>query len=151
MRTILACLDGSSRAPGVLHAAISVARAHDARIVLLRAIGLPSDVPRDLFRKTDLPLDEILRRHAITYVETQLLEVPPDLRSPGGTEVHVGVPWDAICTVARQRRADLVVIGSHGYGGLDRLLGTTSARVVHHAPCSVLVVRHPAAEQGSPA
>ena len=37
--------------------------------------------------------------------------------------------------------ADLVVIGSHGYGGLDRLLGTTAAKVANRAPCSVLVVR----------
>ena len=33
------------------------------------------------------------------------------------------------------------MIGSHGYGGLDRILGTTAARVVNHALCSVFVVR----------
>ena len=35
----------------------------------------------------------------------------------------------------------MIVIGSHGYGGLDRILGTTAARVVNHALCSVFVVR----------
>jgi nucleotide-binding universal stress UspA family protein len=40
----------------------------------------------------------------------------------------------------------LIVIGSHGYGGLDRVLGTTAARVVNHALCSVLVVRPPEAQ-----
>jgi len=34
------------------------------------------------------------------------------------------------------------VIGSHGYGGLDRLLGTTAARVVNHADRNVLIVRN---------
>jgi universal stress protein F len=39
-----------------------------------------------------------------------------------------------------------VVIGSHGYGGLDRVLGTTAAKIVNHASCSVLVVREAQAE-----
>jgi nucleotide-binding universal stress UspA family protein len=43
---------------------------------------------------------------------------------------------------ARAIGADLIVIGSHGYGGLDRVLGTTAARVVNHADRSVLVVRN---------
>jgi len=61
----------------------------------------------------------------------------------GGTEVKIGVPWETICEAAREKQADLVVIGSHGYRGLDRLLGTTAAKVVNHAHCSVLVVREP--------
>ena len=39
------------------------------------------------------------------------------------------------------RRYDLIVIGSHGYSGIDRLIGTTAAKVVNHAKQSVLVVR----------
>jgi nucleotide-binding universal stress UspA family protein len=45
--------------------------------------------------------------------------------------------------MARSVEADLIVIGSHGYAGFDRLLGTTAAKVVNHAHCSVLVVREP--------
>ena len=41
------------------------------------------------------------------------------------------------------RRPILIVIGSHGYGGIDHLLGTTAARVVNHADRPVLVVRGP--------
>ena len=37
--------------------------------------------------------------------------------------------------------ADCIVIGSHGYSGFDRILGTNAAKVVNHAECSVLVVR----------
>ena len=36
---------------------------------------------------------------------------------------------------------DLIVIGSHGYGAIDRVLGTTAAKVVNHADRTVLVVR----------
>jgi len=54
---------------------------------------------------------------------------------------RVGTAWNTLCSVARDEQAELIVIGSHGYGGIDRLLGTTAARVVNHADCSVLVVR----------
>lgn len=47
-----------------------------------------------------------------------------------------------IVETAREWGADLIVVGSHGYGFWSRaLLGSVSNSVVHHAPCSVLVVR----------
>ncbi len=51
-------------------------------------------------------------------------------------------PKNAIVEMATEWGSDLVVVGSHGYGFWDRLLlGSVSSAVVHHAPCSVLVVR----------
>ncbi len=51
-------------------------------------------------------------------------------------------PKHAIVDEAGEWGADLIVVGSHGYGFWDRmLLGSVSSAVVHHAPCSVLVVR----------
>jgi nucleotide-binding universal stress UspA family protein len=46
-----------------------------------------------------------------------------------------------VCGAAKALDADLIVVGSHGYGTVDRLLGTTAAKIVNHAECSVLVVR----------
>ena len=66
-------------------------------------------------------------------------DMPPELFD--GIEVRVGVPWNSICAEATSLGVDLIVIGSHGYGALDRLLGTTAAKVVNHADRSVLVVR----------
>jgi nucleotide-binding universal stress UspA family protein len=54
---------------------------------------------------------------------------------------HLATPWDGICRAAIELDADLIVLGSHGYGALDRVLGTTAAKVVNHADRSVLVVR----------
>jgi nucleotide-binding universal stress UspA family protein len=56
-------------------------------------------------------------------------------------QVELGTAWRAVCDTAKADAVDLVVIGSHSYGGLDRLLGTTAAKIVDHAPCSVYVVR----------
>jgi nucleotide-binding universal stress UspA family protein len=53
-----------------------------------------------------------------------------------------GTPHDQIVRAARSRRADLVVIGTHGRTGLARFfLGSVAARVTALAPCPVLTVR----------
>jgi nucleotide-binding universal stress UspA family protein len=56
-----------------------------------------------------------------------------------------GVAYQEIVTLAVDERADLIVIGTHGRGGIDRaLLGSVADRVVRLAPCPVLTVREPA-------
>lgn len=58
------------------------------------------------------------------------------------TDVLFGSPESRIVEAAREFKADLVVVGSHGYSTWERLLlGSVSDAVVHHVPCSVLVVR----------
>lgn len=62
------------------------------------------------------------------------------------TEVLFGSPESRIVETAEEMLPDLVVVGSHGYSRWERLLlGSVSDSVVHHAPCSVLVVRCPPA------
>ena len=141
MRIILAAIDGSVRAPGVLAHAIALSRAQSARLDLVRAVGLPADVPQDFWKSTDESLLEVLEQRAKEYLAACSAGVPAETR--GSTHVVVGVPWQAISHTAQTIHADLVVLGSHGYGGVDRLLGTTAAKVVNHSPCSVLVVKSP--------
>ena len=59
------------------------------------------------------------------------------------TSLTTGMPWDRICTIAKDDPAiDLVVIGTHGRTGMRRvLLGSVAEKVIRHAPCSVLAVR----------
>ena len=58
------------------------------------------------------------------------------------TEVLFGSPDSRIVETAEGWNADLIIVGSHGYSRWERLLlGSVSDSVVHHAPCSVLVVR----------
>lgn len=61
--------------------------------------------------------------------------------SPGLARVRTGYPQDEIVSILEQRKADLVVLGTHGRRGFERLLlGSTAAAVMHRAPCSLLVV-----------
>jgi nucleotide-binding universal stress UspA family protein len=58
---------------------------------------------------------------------------------PVETHVSSGDPASAICDVAAEVNADLVVVGNKGMKGVRRLLGSVPNSVAHDAPCSVLV------------
>ena len=57
------------------------------------------------------------------------------------TEVRTGHSYNTILEVAKEKNADLIIIASHRPGLQDYFLGSTAAKVVRHANCSVLVVR----------
>ena len=60
------------------------------------------------------------------------------------TVVETGEVRTTIIDYASNWGADLIAVGSHGHKGLLRLLlGSVAESVVRHAPCSVLVIRHP--------
>ena len=66
---------------------------------------------------------------------------PPWLAAPPRSRVRVGLPRPEIVAAVEARHAGLVVLGTHGRSGLERLtLGSVAAEVLHHAPCHFLVV-----------
>jgi nucleotide-binding universal stress UspA family protein len=141
MQRILVALDGSPRAPSVLETAASLAQRLHARLVLLRTVGLPAELPQDAWKLSQASVLDMLEAHARSYLDEVAAKLPPDIVE--AKRVVVGVAWDAICRTARAESVDLVVIGSHGYAGLDKLLGTTASKVVNHVDRAVLVVRAP--------
>jgi nucleotide-binding universal stress UspA family protein len=59
--------------------------------------------------------------------------------------IRTGVPYREIVDAATDERADLIVMGTHGRGGINRaLLGSVADRVIRLAPCPVLTVREQA-------
>ena len=61
-----------------------------------------------------------------------------------GIATRDGIPYHEIVALAQDKRADLIVIGTHGRGGVNRaLLGSVADRVVRLASCPVLTVREP--------
>ncbi len=139
MKRILVALDSSPRAPLVLAAADRLAALTGASLIVFRAVTVPPDMPRELLTVTDLRLEDLLIRNARTDLERLTQDAPPARIEKVVTEL--ATPWDGICRAAREQAADLIVIGSHGYGVLDRVLGTTAGKVVNHADRNVLVVR----------
>ncbi|MGE3809368.1 MAG: universal stress protein [Gemmataceae bacterium] len=59
-------------------------------------------------------------------------------------EVRFGTPYHEIVEYARESNIDLIVMGTHGHGGLVHLLlGSVTEKVVRKSPCPVLTVRNP--------
>lgn len=139
MNRILVCLDGSRRAPFVLETAADLARKTGAKLLLFRAVGVPPEIDQADVAHAAMGLVETLVAKAKRELADLAKVLPTEMIET--TEVRIGVPWDAICREAKDRSCDLIVIGSHGYSGLDRILGTTAAKVVNHADRSVLVAR----------
>jgi nucleotide-binding universal stress UspA family protein len=139
MDRILVALDDSPHATIVLARAVALARQVGGKLRLLRAVMLPPEMPSNLWAVTPNKAVE----GAVDVARQELHElaatVPEELLD--GATAQIGVAWDAICATAREHDVDLIVIGSHGYRLLDRILGTTAAKVVNHADRSVLVVR----------
>jgi universal stress protein F len=139
MKKILVGVDGSPRQADVLSAAMSLGKRTGARLVLFRNLGVPVSLPLETLAITPTDVSTLVEHQAEADLQALLDSLPPDLR--GGIQVAMGTAWDSICRVATEQDVDLIVIGSHGYGAMDMLLGTTAAKVVNHADRSVLVVR----------
>ena len=142
-QVILVPLDFSAPSERALAHAARLARDGSGKLILLHVVEpiVPSNLAvASLVMEDDkvaaacrAHLDEIVRRHKLGagLVEKVL--------------VRFGRAYHEICDAATTLRADLIVISTHGYTGLKHvLLGSTAERVVRHAPCPVLVIRHKA-------
>lgn len=89
-------------------------------------------------------LSRQVSENAIAEATALLGEAVPDARFKVSTEIGRGNSARVILEVAAEWNADVIVMGSHGYGFWERnLLGSVSDSVVHHAPCSVLIIKGP--------
>jgi nucleotide-binding universal stress UspA family protein len=136
---VLVALDGSPAQTKILAEAVRYAQRAGAQLVLFRAVGIPVELPHAAIGLDPNAIAQVLIDAARADLDAQARSAPPGVVA--GVRVELGTPWRSILDAARDVDADLVIIGSHGYGGLDRLLGTTAAKVVNHADRSVLVVR----------
>ena len=138
MKRILVCLDGSPAQSAVLDTAALLAGALGARLILFHAVAIPVHLPPQALAVPPTDVGGLLSDMARTQLE-ELAQGHADIVER--IQVEVGTAWRAVCDTAKADSVNLVVIGSHSYGGIDRLLGTTAAKIVDHAPCSVYVVR----------
>ena len=136
-RPVVIALDGSPRAAGVLERGLELAKALGAKAHVVRAVSIEGEAHESLAEKTPAQVRDDVLSDAARDLRVLLVHAPTD------AEPHaiLAAPVSGICEFARKADAQLLVVGSHGYGALERLLGTTAARVVENAPCDVYVVR----------
>lgn len=147
IKNLLVPLDGSANAEQALPHAEELARAFGARITLLRvgnamapeALGLPE---LSMAFASELQLHQAkVENDLMSYLE----HLAAPLREKGldvSSEVRTGDAPAAIVELADSEHVDLVVMTSHGRGGLARwFYGSVAERVMGNVSCSLLVVR----------
>jgi nucleotide-binding universal stress UspA family protein len=133
---VLVPLDGSMLAEGALGAAIRFGR-EGAKLVLLRAVEMHGAPFLD-------PVDAQVA--AIEEAEKYLAGVAARAREGGATDVETSVwygpPVDSIADAAQFRKADLIVMSTHGRSGLGRLvLGSVAESVLRATSTPILLLR----------
>ena len=122
---------------GIETAEILIVSAYEEAFVIAAE---PFAMSADYYQKVDDAVRAVAR-NAAEEGKKLLLGLVPD--ADVKAQVLTGTPEQQIAEKARDWKADLIVVGSHGRGFWGRLIGSVSNDVVHHAPCSVLVVRMP--------
>ena len=151
MRILLA-VDDSECSTAAVKAVIDQFRPTHTQITVLHADDWPEGMsPSMAFAEGTAAARSILGLHKLRRSNAAALleSIAEQLRRAGfaaAASLRDGDPRHTIVQCAREWRADLIVLGSHGKTGLDRMLGSVSDSVAKHAPCSVEIVR-----AGSPA
>ncbi|QFU81257.1 universal stress protein [Natronorubrum aibiense] len=135
---ILVPTDGSPDVERALEHAFKLAREHDAVIRALYVVnvsgygGLPMESALE-------GISSVLREEGEAALDRVEELAPEDVTVE--TAILEGSPSRVIVEQAQPDRCDLVVMGTHGRGGIDRLLlGSVTERVVRQAPVPVLTV-----------
>jgi nucleotide-binding universal stress UspA family protein len=137
---ILLATDGSSHAELAAMKAVELAKSTGAR---LHVVAVGRTFPAAVYDVYTEAWREDLRREAQEVLDAQVKKI----EEAGGTVAIAHLKMnerrdEAIVHLAEEIDADLIVIGSRGFGGLKRaLLGNVADSVVRHAHCPVLVVR----------
>lgn len=141
LKSILVPLDFSPPSKQALNYAVSVAQQFKAKLTLLNVVE-PAGTP-DFAASFPLLMED---DRVMAAAKQELERAVKAARVPRGIVekvlVRFGRSFHEITEAARNRKVDLIIISTHGYTGLKHaLLGSTTERVVRHAPCPVLVVR----------
>jgi universal stress protein E len=140
LQSIVVGMDFSKTA---IQSAAWIARcvAPGAEITLVHVIDVPQ---RPRFAPSSVPSRSVMEQAAREYAQSEMKSVASFLTEHSvQCEIRVGKPHAEIAKVARERGADLIVVGPHGDRPRPRvLLGTTADRIVRTSEVPVLVGAH---------
>jgi len=135
---ILACIDFSEQSTRALAEVGEYARANGSKVTLIHVCDPHGFIPPQAILEPASDTDESVHEAELAKLRDQQL---------GDLQVELAVlsdhaPAQAICAYAEEHDVDLIVVGSHGRGGMEHwLIGSVAERVVRHAATNVYVVR----------
>jgi nucleotide-binding universal stress UspA family protein len=141
LKKILIATDGSETAKKAADFGIQIAGLSGAKVYSVYVI--------DTTPYYSIPLDQVWSKEVYEQLETMGNEITLDVVKTAITAgleaesvVLKGDPAERIVNFAEEQHVDIIVVGSHGIGGFERLvIGSVSEKVVRHAKVPVLVVR----------
>ncbi len=142
-KRVLHATDFSGASGRAFATALDLARADHAELLLVHVLApvVPIAGEGYVSPKAYDDLARSLRTHANRQL-ARLADRARRARARVRTLLLEGSPYEGITRAARARRADLIVMGTHGRGALAKFfLGSVAERVVGTAPCPVLTVR----------
>jgi nucleotide-binding universal stress UspA family protein len=145
VKRILVPLDGSALAEQALPLAIELARRAQAELILLQVVMPLVEYAAGLSRLTrplpqSIQFTDVLREQAQQQLATTInrFGTYKIVMTP---VVAMGHPAEAIVDVAMERQADLIVMATHGYSGLQRwALGSVADKVLHAATMPLILL-----------
>jgi nucleotide-binding universal stress UspA family protein len=145
LERILVPLDGSATSELALEMATTLAKKFESLLILLYVVELPA-LALPAIRLPDPPSWAVeVRDHADREAQDYLQAQKEKLEQQGyraETLLKEMSPAERIVEAAETEKIDLIVMSTHGTGGLTRwALGSVADRVVQHSPCPVLLVR----------
>lgn len=148
LRTVLVATDFSETSEVALRYGKALAKAFGSSLHVLHVVQEPFAQPWavEAYGFSLATLQEEWAREAKARIEKTLTA---DERATYRAELVtvLGHPVVEILRYAEERKADLVVIGTHGRGPLGHMvMGSVAERIVRKAPCPVLTVHHPERE-----
>ncbi|HEY2797053.1 MAG TPA: universal stress protein [Thermoanaerobaculia bacterium] len=143
IRNILVATDFSGASRPAFRRAVELAKANSAALWITHVAvpSVPSSPNGYVLPRVYDEMDAAIRADATKHLR-HLLATAQKAGVRGRTLLLRGAPHEALGKSAREHRADLIVLGTHGRTGLARfLIGSVASRVVATAPCPVLTVR----------
>ncbi|MFC4542908.1 universal stress protein [Halosolutus amylolyticus] len=135
--TIVVPIDGSDHADAAIERALSIARHHDATVHLLSVVDV---TPAGIDERTDLRLDRL--ENAAERIIDDGVATAESAGIDPETAIRYGSTDRTIRNYVTEQDATLLVMGTHGRSGIDRLLiGSVTERVLRTATVPVLTVR----------
>ena len=136
--SIVLGLDGSEDSLRALQVARSLAETYNAKLILVHAYPRTSDLRTFEGYDTLVSQRKNVGRELLDRAQKRLGDVSFDVEE----DLLEGPAAEAILSVAKTRKADLIVLGTRGMGSVKGLLvGSVSHKVMQHAACTVMVVR----------
>ena len=138
-KKIMVGYDGTKFSECALKEAMALAKGSAAKLLLVSAPEIDVE-----FQAMAPEANELMEKKARTDLDLAAAKVKKAGLSCETKIVVTTSTQEALVETAKKNKVDLIVLGTHGRTGLVRLLmGSTTARVIGHAPCNVLVVRCP--------